>query len=258
MPRRAIVTAVFGKHVDLLPRTLGSFTRCVGYELHAFVFGDTRPQNPDPRITYHTVPWGGGFGPQYREVNYRRWEVIAEFDFAVVVDGGDTFCVRALPPAEELLRGSVAGAVVEHLGSRRLGPSYTSTYFNAGVTFWDVAASRPLRQQILERGRTRFRADIDDQLTLNEVLHRHILQVRILPSLFNFHLHLWRRKRGWPTLSNLTGVFVVHTDDIDRIEEFLPAGEEVYPLEELPAETAEPGAFARLRRRLRFRWRHKC
>ena len=55
MPRRAIVTAVFGKHVDLLPHTLGSFARCSGYELHAFVFGEARPQNPDPRITYHTV-----------------------------------------------------------------------------------------------------------------------------------------------------------------------------------------------------------
>ncbi len=258
MPRRAIVTSVFGSHVDRLPGTLGSFAKCHGYELHAFVFGGAPPPRPDPHITYHPVEFRGGFGPQYREVNYRRWEVIEEFDFAVVVDGGDTYCVRPLPPAEDLLCGAIAGAVVEHLGSRWLGVSHTTTYFNAGVTFWDVAASRELRRRIVERGRTRFRANVDDQLTLNELLHQSILQVRILPSLFNFHLLLWRRSRGWPTVSNLTGVHVVHSDDIDRIQEFLPAGEETYPLSDLPSDATAPNALARWLRRVGFRFRHRC
>lgn len=259
MKRCAIISAVYGTHANLLDRTLATFATCPGCELHAFIFGDVRPSSPHPAIRYHQVPFTGAYGPSYREVNYRRWEVLQDFDHVAVVDGGDTYCIQPLPPLAEILDGKAAAAAVEYHGSRPLGVSgFTSTYFNAGVTFWDVARSAPLRQKILERGRARFRANTDDQLALNEVLHASIQEVRILPFLFNYHLHLKPRlaDRYWPVARELPGVYILHTPD--PVPPLPPSGPDPFPLEPVEAEASFPTPFQRRLRQWLFRLKHRC
>jgi hypothetical protein len=161
-------------------------------------------------------------------------------DYAVLVDNSDVLCLQPLPALASLLRGAVLGACVEHAGSRYLaGQGYTSCYFNAGVTFWDVAGSAELRGEVVARGRRRFRG-IEDQLTLNEVVHtRYFERTTILPSHYNFRACLAPfRLRGWPTVSHLDGVRIYHnTHCIALAKQMLP----VRVMAELPPLPADAG-----------------
>jgi len=93
-----------------------------------------------------------------------------------------------------------------------------------------------MRAEILKRGRTRFRSKSDDQHVFNEVLHHHYDQLRLLTYHYNCRGVLKRRVRGWPTLENLDGVLIYHTDDAAIAKTMMP----VKPHTELPA--LEPDA----------------
>lgn len=209
-------------------------------ELHAFILGEALPTNRAPGVVYHLIKPENTFSLIYREANYRRWEVIDQLDVdhVLVVDGIDVLCLRPLPELPAVLNGSEVAAGVEHAGGRFLfGPQYTSTYLNAGVSFWDLRSTRDLRAEILQRGRTRFRSKSDDQHVFNEVLHYHFDRLRVLTYHFNCRGVLNRRIRGWPTITNLDGVYIYHTDDVAIARRMLP----VKPRYELPVLEPDPG-----------------
>ena len=68
-----------------------------------------------------------------------------------------------------------------------------------------------MREEIVKRGRDRFRS-VEDQLTLNEVLHTlYYDQLILLPSQYNYRAFLApKRIRGWPTVTHLDGVMIYH------------------------------------------------
>jgi hypothetical protein len=209
-------------------------------ELHAFILGAALPARRAPGVTYHLVQPEHTFSLIYREANYRRWEVIDQLDVdhVLVVDGIDVLCLQPIPELPDVLNGSDVAAAVEHGGGRFLfGPQYTNAYLNAGVSFWDLAATRDLRAEILKRGRTRFRSKSDDQHVFNEVLHHHYRRLRLLTHHFNCRGVLKRRVRGWPTLQNLDGVLIYHTDDVAIAKSMLP----VKPRSDLPPLEPDPG-----------------
>lgn len=231
--RQAVTTMVFGSHAERLDETFTSFAVNPFLELHAFILGDALPAKRAPGVTYHLVKPENTFSLIYREANYRRWEVIdrLDADHVLVVDGIDVLCLQPIPELPRVLGGAHAAAAVEHNGGRFLfGPQYTSTYLNAGVSFWDLQASRDLRAEILQRGRTRFRSKSDDQHTFNEVLHLHHDRLRVLTNHYNCRGLLRRRVRGWPTLTRLDGVLIYHTDDVAIAKRMMP----VKPRTELP------------------------
>lgn len=212
--RQAAVTVAFGEHAEILDRTFTSFAKNNFLELHAIILGEELPSRRVPGVKYHLVPRDDGFGHQLREVYYRRWELLDMLgvDYALVVDNHDVLCLQEIPELPRLLRGASLGACPEHGGGKYIaGQGYTSTYFNAGVTFWHVQSSKPLREEIVNRARCRFRT-IDDQLVLNEVAHtRFYDQVIILPSQYNYRPCLApTRIRNWPTVSHLDGVRIYH------------------------------------------------
>ncbi len=230
---------VFGSHAERLDETFTSFAVNPFLELHAFILGDALPTKRAPGVTYHLVKPENTFSLVYRETNYRRWEVIDQLDVdqVLVVDGIDVLCLQPIPELPRVLNGSVVAAAVEHAGGRFMfGPQYTSTYLNAGVSFWDLKGTREIRAEILKRGRTRFRSKSDDQHVFNEVLHHHYDQLRLLTYHYNCRGVLQRRVRGWPTLTNLDGVLIYHTDDVTIARTMLP----VKPRTELPS--LEPDA----------------
>jgi hypothetical protein len=102
--------------------------------------------------------------------------------------------------------------VTEHYGSRYiLGQGYTTNYLNGGVTFWNIAGSWDIRHEVYERGRMRFRAVVDDQLALNEVIHtKHYDQLRILPCQYNYRCDIGMKRRKWPSMVHLNGVKIYH------------------------------------------------
>ncbi len=212
--RQAVVTVVYGSHAERLDETFLSFRKAPFLELHAFILGDHLPKRRFPEIHYHLRPHDPRFSHPMREADYRRWELIDELgvDYCLVVDGLDVACLQPLEPIPSLLRGAAVGVCVEHGGGRYLDHGlYTTNFFNAGVTFWDVAQSRPIRQEILQRGRARFRNIVDDQLSLNEVLHAHYFnQVVILPCQYNFRASLGPKPIGWPRVHSLDGVRIYH------------------------------------------------
>jgi len=231
--RQAVATMVFGSHAERLAETFTSFAINPFLELHAFILGDALPANRAPGVAYHLVKPEHTFSLIYREANYRRWEVIDQLDVdhVLVVDGIDVLCLQPIPELPAVLNGSQVAAVVEHAGGRFMfGPQYTSTYLNAGVSFWDLKNTRALRAEILKRGRTRFRSKSDDQHTFNEVLHHHYDQLRVLTNHYNYRCILQRRVRHWPTVANLDGVLIYHTDDVAIARKMLP----VKPHAELP------------------------
>lgn len=232
MRREIVLTAVFGAHAERLDRTFTSFARHSGAELHALVIGDALPRNLVPGVTYHLRPPDPAFGPpdprlrtdearrfqlHFRNACYRRWEFMDQLDaeYCLVVDGIDVLCLQALPPFGELLRGAAVAACVEHVGHYYLkGPGYTSNFLNAGVTFWDVGRSKPLRAEILARGRSELRVQGDDQWVFNEVVQtRHHRDLVILPCQFNFRPYLGRPRRGWPAVAHLDGVSIYHNGE---------------------------------------------
>lgn len=238
--RQAVATMVFGSHAERLDETFTSFALNPFLELHAFILGDRLPDRRAPGVSYHLIPPENTFSLLYREANYRRWEVIDQLDVdhVLVVDGIDVLCLQPIPELPAVLNGSQMAAAVEHAGGRFMfGPQYTATYLNAGVSFWDLRATRDIRAEILKRGRTRFRSKSDDQHTFNEVLHHHYDRLRVLTYHFNCRGVLERRIRGWPTVTQLDGVLIYHTDDVARAKRMLP----VPPRTELPALDPDAG-----------------
>lgn len=213
--RSAIVTVASGRSAEQLDYTFTSFgEKNPGVPLHAFVIGASLPKRQLPGIQYHLVSSQPDFSDPQREISFRRLELIDQLDVeqALVVNSDDVLCLQPLPPLEEMVRGFVAAASVEHAGSRfMIGQGYTSNHLNVGVFFWNVPASREIRNEIVARGRAHFRTVADDQHCINEVLlTKHYDHLRILPSHYNFRAHYRRRQRGWPTVNSLDGVLIYH------------------------------------------------
>lgn len=260
-PRQAVVTVVYGTHAERLDYTFSSFAQNPHLELHAFVLGDRLPVNQVPGIRYHLRAPDPAFSHPMRDADYRRWVFIDELgvDYALVVDGCDVLCLQPLPEIPALLRGCWLAACVEHQASRRIcGGLYTANFLNAGVTFWDVKASQPLREEVVRRGRLRFRSLEDDQTALNEVVHtRYFEYLAILPCQYNFRALLKARYPGWPTVNSLDSVKIYHSYlGIENAKRMAPFRKYA----ELPDLEADPGPlnriqqfFRRLRERLR-RW----
>jgi len=88
--------------------------------------------------------------------------------------------------------------------------SYSKARTTAETDFWNVPASKKMREDIVARGRTRFRS-VEDQLTLNEVIHTGFYeQVVVLPSQYNFRAHYHGGHGGWPRVESLDGVLIYH------------------------------------------------
>ena len=212
--RSVIVTVAFGHSTEHLDHTFTSFAVNQGIQLHAFVIGRELPRRQLPGIQYHLVAPVPDFSHPLREVYFRRMELLDQLDadFALVVDSYDVLCLQPLPPFAELLAGAAVAACVEHQGSRFVcGQGYTSNFLNGGVFFWDIAKSREMRREIVERGRHHFRTVADDQHCINEVLQtKHWDQLRLLPCQFNYRAYLNRKQRGWPTVNHLDGVMIFH------------------------------------------------
>ncbi len=212
--RSAIVTVAFGRSTEHLDYTFSSFARNAGVSLHAFILGRQLPQRRLDGITYHLVEPIPDFSHPLREVYFRRIELIdrLEADYALVVDSYDVLCLQTLPPFEKILGGADVAACVEHMGARYvLGQGYTANFLNGGVFFWNIAGSRDIRREIVERGRRHFRTVADDQHCINEVLQtKYFERLRILPCQYNYRAYLRRKQRGWPTVSHLDGVLIYH------------------------------------------------
>ena len=213
--RSAIVTVAFGHSTEHQDYTFTSFAKHnPGVPLHAFIVGKELPKRRLDGINYHLVEPVPDFSDPLREIYFRRLELIdrLDADFALVVDSYDVLCLQPLPPLEKILGGCDVAACVEHMGARYvLGQGYTSNFLNGGVFFWNVAGSRDIRREIMERGRAHFRTVADDQHCINEVLQtKHYDRLRILPCQYNYRAYLNRKQRGWPTVTHLDGVLIYH------------------------------------------------
>jgi hypothetical protein len=110
-----------------------------------------------------------------------------------------------------------------------------------------------MRQDVVARGRTRFRS-VEDQLTFNEVIQtRYYDQMIILPCQYNFRAHFRRKVRGWPTVDSLDGVKIYHNahsmSDVKQLQS-------VKPLAELPAlepDTAPLSDWQKFLRKIQLR-----
>ncbi len=255
-PRQVVMTTVFGTHAEKLDSTFRSFAMNPFLELHAFVLGEALPANRVEGITYHLRKPDPSFSTPIRDADFRRWEFMDELeaDYALVVDGHDVLCLQPIPEIPALLRGGVLGVVVEHPGGRYLeGGIYTGNFFNAGVTFWDVEKSRELRRQVIERGRLQYRNDVDDQLSLNEVVHaRWLDHITILPTIYNYRCYVKRKKKGWATTHTLDGVRIYHTDECAEVSALLPAAP-YPPLAELEPDAGPLNRSQQVQRRARQR-----
>lgn len=213
-PVQAVVTIVYGDTVEKLDETFLTFARNPFLQLHAFVIGTELPKKRFSKITYHLRAPDPSFSHPMRDADFRRWIFIDEIeaDYALVVDGKDILCLGDLPELPTLLRGAAVGACVEHNGGRpMMGQQYTSNYLNGGVTLWNIQDSYPMRQEILARGKSRFRNPADDQVALNEVIQtRYYDQLCILPCQYNYRAYLNRKQKGWPTVTHLDGVKIYH------------------------------------------------
>lgn len=260
-PRQAVVTVVYGTHTERLDYTFASFAKNTDLELHAFIVGDRLPANQVAGVRYHLRPPDPSFSHPMRDADFRRWLFIDELDadYAAVVDGMDVLCLRPLPPIRDLLRGACFAGCVEHGGGRHLGGgAYTSNFLNAGVTYWDVAASRELRREVERRGRARYRNQVDDQLALNEVIHaRYFDQVTLLPCHFNYRGSLGPRPRGWPRTPNLDGIRVYHNSHwIAEAKTLMPPADRAQ-LSPLPPDPGPVGTWVQRWRRFQTRWRRE-
>lgn len=243
IPKQVVTTTVFGSHAEQLDRTFISFAQNQFLELHAFVIGEDLPKNQIPGIHYHLKKPDPSYSSPIRDADFRRWEFIDELDapYAMVVDGHDVLCLQSIPQIPTLLKGGILGLVVEHAGGRYLeGGIYTGNFFNAGVTFWNVEKSRELRQKVIERGKIRYRNDVDDQLSLNEIIHAYYLdEITILPTTYNYRCYVKRQKKGWATTGNLDGVKIYHTDECDEAAQMLPV-KPLPPIAHLDPDGPEP------------------
>ena len=223
MSRQVIVTTVFGSGAEQLGTTFRTFAKNPNSELHVFVFGSALPARRHPEITYHLVEPDPQFVSVRRDALFRRWILPDQLgaEHALVVDGTDVICVRPLPPFEALLRGASLAAATEWIGPVAIpGQGYTSTYLNAGVTFWRLPGSQQMRHEIVARGRAHYRGPFDDQLALNEVTFANYFdRMVVLPSPFNWRAFYkkgyrsWRNGwRGWPRVDSLDGVYLYHNN----------------------------------------------
>ncbi|MDB6018289.1 MAG: hypothetical protein JWR19_2778 [Pedosphaera sp.] len=224
--KQVVVTVASGSHAEKLDDTFLSFTQNPALELHAFIVDYKLPDKRFPQITYHLVAPDPAFSHPLRDMYYRRWEFIDRLDaeYALVVDNGDVLCLQPMPDIPVLLRGAAVGACVEHEGGRYLaGQKYVSCYLNAGLTLWDVAASREMRAKIVERGRAKYRG-VEDQLTMNEVIQTlYYEQLIILPCQYNYRPYIGLKKSNWPTLNELDGVVCYHNSYcIEHAKRLLP------------------------------------
>jgi len=222
----AIVTVAFGHSTEHLDYTFLSFAeKNPTVPLHAFVIGSQLPQRRLPKITYHLVASSPEFSHPLREVYFRRHKLIDDLDveLVLVVDSYDVLCLQPLPAFENILAGFDVAAVTEHMGSRYiLGQGYTSNFLNGGVTWWHVPRSKDIRDEIISRGKARFRTIADDQLVINEVVQtKHFDRLRLLPCQYNFRAYFNRKQRGWPTVNHLDGVYLYHNatcmDDAKKV-----------------------------------------
>ncbi|HNU99161.1 MAG TPA: hypothetical protein PKK20_04415 [Verrucomicrobiota bacterium] len=261
--RQAVVTVASGQHTEILDRTFTSFGQNPFLELHAFILGERLPQRQLPGIVYHLREPDPTYQHFLREIYYRRFALIDELDcdYALIVDNHDVLCLQPIPEIPALLRGAAVGACVEHAGGKYIaGQGYTSSYVNAGVTFWNIAASRRIRADVVARGRARFRS-IEDQLTLNEVVHtRYYDDLILLPCQYNYRPCLApTRVRGWPTVSHLDGVRIYHNVySLDAARKLIPVAARA-ALETLPPDGRALTPFQRFRRRVQHRlfYRHQ-
>lgn len=258
--KQVAVTVVFGTHAGRLDETFSSFSRNPFLQLHAFVLGGSLPSRRVDGVTYHLRPPDPAFSHPIRDADYRRWQLIDELDadYALVVDGCDALCLQRFPEIPELLRGAWLAAVPEHAASRYLaGGVYTGSFLNAGVTFWDVRASKPLRDEVVARGRIRFRNYVDDQLALNEVVYaRYLERLTLLPCVYNYRAYYRRRVRGWPTTDSFDGVRIYHHDEWRKALGCLPIAAEPR-LEALVPDTGPLPPWRQFWRRLAERMRRQ-
>jgi lipopolysaccharide biosynthesis glycosyltransferase len=210
---QAVVTVASGPHAERLDYTFTSFLKNPFVKLHAFIFGEELPRKRLPEISYHLVKPDPSFGDPMRDMYYRRLVLIdqLEEEFVLLVDNSDVLCLQAIPELPQLLRGAGLAACVEHMGGRYImGQGYTSEYINCGVTFWHTPSTKQMRQDVVDRGRARFRS-VEDQLTFNEVVQtRYYDQMILLPCQYNFRALLNRRLKGWPTVQHLDGILIYH------------------------------------------------
>jgi hypothetical protein len=228
--RQVCVTVVFGSHAERLDRTFISFARNPFLKLHAFVLGEHLPTRRLPGIVYHLRAPDPAWSHPMRDADFRRWLFIDELeaDYALVVDGCDVLCLQAIPSLPDLLKGNWLAAVSEHPGGRYVEGIYLGSFVNAGVTIWDIKASTQLRKDVVDRGRLCFRNYVDDQLSLNEIVHaRYLDRLTLLPCTYNYRAYLRRQVRGWPTTDTFDGVRIYHHDEIERAKSMLPV--KAYP-----------------------------
>lgn len=253
--RQVCITVVFGEHAEWLDRTFISFAQNKFLELHAFILGRELPKHRLPEVTYHLKEPDLSWSNPIRDADFRRWLFIDELnaDYALVVDGCDVLCVQPIPEIPDLLKGAWLAAVCEHPSSRYVEGVYIGNFVNAGVTFWNVKASRQLREEVIARGRLRFRNYVDDQLCLNEVVFAHYLdKLTILPCIYNYRAYLNRRVRGWPTTKTLDGVRIYHHDEIEQAKKQLPIRPNP-PLVPLKTDAGPVGKWTQTLRRTRQR-----
>lgn len=258
--RQVVVTVVYGQHAERLDETFSSFLVNPFLEAHAFIVGHSLPKNRVPEIHYHLKAPDPSFHHPMRDVDFRRWLFIDELDadFALVVDGCDVFCLQPIPEIPKLLKGGWLAAVAEHPSGWYVeGRIYIGNFVNAGVTFWDVRASRPLREEIVERGRKRFRTLWDDQLCLNEVVFaKYLDKLTLLPCIYNYRAFFRRKVWGWPVTMSLDGVKIYHNEDW-RLAKMHGPWNENPPLVELKADKRRLGFWQHLWRRgiAKFKYR---
>jgi hypothetical protein len=270
MGRQVIITTVFGSGAEQLGTTFSTFSVQPNTELHAFVVGSALPSNRLPKIQYHLVEPDSRFVSVRRNALFRRWLLPDQLDaeYALVVDGTDVICVQPLPSFEELLRGASLAACTEWGGPVAIpGQGYTSTYLNAGITFWHLPSSKEMRSEIAERGRRHYRGPFDDQTALNEVmLTRYFEKMVILGSQFNWRAFYKKGYRTWqngfrayPRVDSLDGVYLYHNQRC--LEEVLQAMRAAPPtaraeLPVLPQDNHPLSGWALFSRRLLHRLRH--
>lgn len=247
------VTVVFGEHIEKLDLTFTSFLLNQHLELHAFILGDKLPNNIVPRITYHLKDFDSTYSNPIRDADFRRWEFIDELkaDYAIVVDGLDVLCLQPIPELPNLLRGAAVGACMEHPSGRYLdGKIYCGNFLNAGVTIWNIQKSRQIRNDIIRHGRVRYRNNVDDQLSLNEVIYaKYLDELIILPCVYNYRAYYRRHKWGWPTCQNFDGVRIYHHDEWRKAKCCVPVKAHP-PMVKLKPDRGPIGNWKQLLRRL--------
>ncbi len=256
--RSAIVTVAMGRSTEQLDYTFTSFaSHNPGIPLHAFILAGEWPKRRLPGIEYHLVTPSPDFSHPLREVYFRRHELIDKLDadLVLVVDSLDVLCLRPLPTFESILRDFAMAASAENVGSRYiLGQGYTSNFLNGGVTFWNLARSREIRAEILARGRRHFRTVADDQWVINEVVQTKFFdQLRILPCQFNFRPDFKIRRRNWPSVDTLDGVYLFHNATSMDLAKALPNTKPHATLPDLPDDGGPLTDKQQFWRRLRTR-----